>query len=311
MRQSHLPRLDGLLNSKLALRRNVTAAVQAGLLGSLEPGKTLIPIPFLPPTLPLFLLCLWGVPECNTQVHPSPWCHWTLAPSWEHLSTSFSFCLLFFSFLFLSFLFFSFFFVCVFISLFVWLFVCPFLSFCLSFFLSCLSVFLSLFISFFLSCVSFFLSVCLSVFLSFCRSFVRSFFLSFLPSFFLSFSLSLSLSLSFSLSFFLSVFLSFCLSFFLSFPLSFFLSVCLSFFLSFCFSLSLSLFIFLFFPLPSCLGVPGHFRHSWKPFSSSLGVSLDACVVAGNTFVSFLFLFFSSLLSSLPTPPSLAHGVLT
>ena len=29
--QSHLSRLDGFLNSKLALRRNVTAAVQAGL----------------------------------------------------------------------------------------------------------------------------------------------------------------------------------------------------------------------------------------------------------------------------------------
>ena len=47
------------------------------------------------------------------------------------------------------------------------------------------------------------------------------------------------------------------------------------------------------FPFPpSCLGVPGCFRHSWEPFFS-LGVSLDACVVAGNTFFSFL-----------PTPPS-------
>ena len=108
---------------------------------------------------------------------------------------------------------------------------------------------------------------------------------SFIFSIFLSFFLSLSLSLSF----FLSLSLSLCLSFFLSFLPSFFLS-----------------FSFSFLSLPSCLGVPGCFRHSWEPFSSllfsSLGVSLDACVVAGNTFFSFPF-FFSSLLS-LPLPPS-------
>ena len=68
-------------------------------------------------------------------------------------------------------------------------------------------------------------------------------------------------------------------------------------------TLSLSLSCFSFFPSPSisCLGVPGCFRHSWEPFSSSLGVSLDACVVAGNIVVSF---FFSSFPSSLPTPPN-------
>ena len=61
------------------------------------------------------------------------------------------------------------------------------------------------------------------------------------------------------------------------------------------------------FPVPSYLGVPGCFRHSWEPFSSSPGVSLDACVVAGNTFFSFPFLFFflSSPLS-LPLPRSRA-----
>ena len=66
-------------------------------------------------------------------------------------------------------------------------------------------------------------------------------------------------------------------------PAFFLLSPPLSFFVSL--SLSLS-----FLSLPSCLGVPGCFRHSWEPFSSSLGVSLDACVVAGNTVV---FSFFS------------------
>ena len=59
---------------------------------------------------------------------------------------------------------------------------------------------------------------------------------------------------------------------------------------SFPLSLSLSLSLSLFshsFPFPSsCLGVLGCFRHSWEPFSS-LGVSLDACVVARNTFLSF------------------------
>ena len=57
-----------------------------------------------------------------------------------------------------------------------------------------------------------------------------------------------------------------------------------------------------FFPLHSCLGVPGCFRHSWEPVSFSLGVSLDACVVAGNTFV--FFCSFLSFLLSLPLPPS-------
>ena len=30
--------------------------------------------PFLPPTLPLFLFGVFGVRECNTQVHAPPWC---------------------------------------------------------------------------------------------------------------------------------------------------------------------------------------------------------------------------------------------
>ena len=70
-------------------------------------------------------------------------------------------------------------------------------------------------------------------------------------------------------------------------------------------SLSLS-FSLSFLPLPSCSGVPGCFRHSWEPFSSSLGVSLDACVVAGNTFFSFPFFFFFFLFSPIPLPPSCA-----
>ena len=78
---------------------------------------------------------------------------------------------------------------------------------------------------------------------------------------------------------------------------------------SFLFSPSLSLSLSLFLsslPLPSSLGVPGCFRHSWEPFL--FGVSLDACVVAGSTF-AFFFLFFSFLP---PPPPSpLARGVFT
>ena len=64
----------------------------------------------------------------------------------------------------------------------------------------------------------------------------------------------------------------------------------------------LSLFSFLPFP-PSCLGVPGCFRHSWEPFFP-LGVSLDACVVAGNTFFSLPFLFLVVFLNViLRSPP--------
>ena len=58
-------------------------------------------------------------------------------------------------------------------------------------------------------------------------------------------------------------------------------------------STSFSFLLFPFFPLPSCLGVPGCFRHSWEPLSSFLGVSLDACVVAGNTVVFSFFSLFS------------------
>ena len=72
---------------------------------------------------------------------------------------------------------------------------------------------------------------------------------------------------------------------------------------SFFFPLSLSLSFFLSFflsslHLPSSLGVPGCFRHSWEPFL--FGVSLDACVIAGSTFASS-FLSFSFL-----PPPSRA-----
>ena len=78
---------------------------------------------------------------------------------------------------------------------------------------------------------------------------------------------------------------------------------------SFLFSPSLSVSLSLFLSslhLPSSLGVPGCFRHSWEPFL--FGVSLDACVVAGRTFASF-FLFFSFLP---PPPPSpLARGMFT
>ena len=70
------------------------------------------------------------------------------------------------------------------------------------------------------------------------------------------------------------------------------------------FSFSFSrLFSFFSFPFLSCLGVPGCFRHSWEPFSSSLGVSLNACVVAGNTVFSILFLFFFPLFSPYPSLP--------
>ena len=86
-------------------------------------------------------------------------------------------------------------------------------------------------------------------------------------------------------------------------PLPFFPPLPLSFFLScFSFSLSLALFLFLCLPFLSCLGVPGCSRHSWEPFSSSLGVSLDACVLAGITVVSFLFFFFP-LFSPYPSLP--------
>ena len=68
----------------------------------------------------------------------------------------------------------------------------------------------------------------------------------------------------------------------------------------------LSLFSFFPFP-PSCLGVPGCFRHSWEPFFS-LGVSLDACVVAGNTFFSFPFFFFFLLFSPYPSCRDLRVG---
>ena len=61
-------------------------------------------------------------------------------------------------------------------------------------------------------------------------------------------------------------------------------------------SLSLS-FLLSFLSSPSSLGVPGCFRHSWEPFL--FGVSLDACVVAGSTFVSF----FLSLSFPPPLPP--------
>ena len=81
------------------------------------------------------------------------------------------------------------------------------------------------------------------------------------------------------------------------FPLSLPLSLSLS------FSFSFSLFSLSCFPLPSYLGVPGCFRHSWEPFSSSPGVSLDACAVAGNTFFSFPFFFFFPLLSPYPSLP--------
>ena len=74
-----------------------------------------------------------------------------------------------------------------------------------------------------------------------------------------------------------------------------------------CFCVCLCFMWFLFFPSfpfpPSCLGVPGCFRHSWEPFFS-LGVSLGACVVAGNAFFSFPFFFFFLLFSPYPTPPS-------
>ena len=43
------------------------------------------------------------------------------------------------------------------------------------------------------------------------------------------------------------------------------------------------------FPFSGC----GCFRHSWEPFSSFLGVSLDACVLAGNIVVFFVFSLFS------------------
>ena len=62
--------------------------------------------------------------------------------------------------------------------------------------------------------------------------------------------------------------------------------------------------VFVLFPLSLfllLLSVPGCFCHSWEPFSSSLGVALDACVAAGNTFFSFPFFF--SFFSSLPLPP--------
>ena len=70
LRQNCLPRLAGLLHSKLALCRYVTAAGQSDRSISRFIG-TCRDLNFLPPpTLPAF----WGVPECNTQVHPSPWC---------------------------------------------------------------------------------------------------------------------------------------------------------------------------------------------------------------------------------------------
>ena len=71
-------------------------------------------------------------------------------------------------------------------------------------------------------------------------------------------------------------------------------------------SLSLSLSLFLSsLHLPTSVGVPGCFRHSWEPFL--FGVSLDACVVAGSTFASSFVSF-----SFLPPPPSfLGRGVST
>ena len=70
--------------------------------------------------------------------------------------------------------------------------------------------------------------------------------------------------------------------------------------------LSSSLFLSFFLSslhLPSSLGVPGCFRRSWEPFL--FGASLDACVVAGSTFVSFFF-FFSFLPPPSPPLPSRA-----
>ena len=52
--------------------------------GTLAPAP-----PFSPPSFFAF----WGVPECKIQVLPSLVCPWTLARSWEHLSSSFSFSL--------------------------------------------------------------------------------------------------------------------------------------------------------------------------------------------------------------------------
>ena len=62
-------------------------------------------------------------------------------------------------------------------------------------------------------------------------------------------------------------------------------------------SLSLSLSLS-FLHLPSSLGVPGCFRRSWEPFL--FGVSLDACVVAGSTFLPF---FSFSFLPPFPPLP--------
>ena len=88
--------------------------------------------------------------------------------------------------------------------------------------------------------------------------------------------------------------------FLFSFP-SLSLSRSLSLSLSLSLSFSLSLFFFFLSPSSFFLGVPGCVRHSWEPFSSSLGVSLDACVVDGNTFFSFPFFFFFLLFSPCPS----------
>ena len=67
------------------------------------------------------------------------------------------------------------------------------------------------------------------------------------------------------------------------------------------FSPSLFLSFSSFLSSPSSLGVPGCFRHSWEPFL--FGVSLDACVVAGSTFVSFFLSLSSLFLLPLPLFP--------
>ena len=71
-------------------------------------------------------------------------------------------------------------------------------------------------------------------------------------------------------------------------------------------SLPLSFFPSLFPLFTLFPGCPWMLRHSWEPFL--FGVSLDACVVAGSTFVSF-FLSLSFLPS--PAPSFLARGVFT
>ena len=73
-------------------------------------------------------------------------------------------------------------------------------------------------------------------------------------------------------------------------------------------SLSLPLSFFpslfpLFTLFPGCSWM---LRHSWEPFL--FGVSLDACVVAGSTFVSF---FLSLSFLPPPAPSFLARGVFT